>query len=58
MIMVNINVKKKKKLACMFLVTIKFRLHAEQPAVKKYYFFFFGKPNADLEVLDSREQLR
>ena len=42
----------------MFTLSIKFRLHAEQPAVKKYYFFFFGKPNADLEVLDSRQQLR
>ena len=58
MIIVNINVEKKKKLTFMFTVTIKFRLHAEQPAGKKYYFFFFGKPNADLEVLDSRQQLR
>ena len=41
----------------MFNVSIKFRLHAGQPAAKKLFFFFFEKPNADVEVFEGREQL-
>ena len=55
--MCNIYVKSKKKIIYMFNITIKFRLHAGQPAAKKYFYFFLEKPNADLEVFEGREQL-